>query len=111
LNSKYRFSLSGLLTIGIFISQVFNKLENFDGVNSKSTFFSIKLGFGGMLEKYKHLFINNTNATLLDVTNNYIHTGFRSFERRWCTTDSFNCSVTYTYGVGEYSFFTLTLYL
>lgn len=120
LNSKYRFKFKkfGLLT-QLDFHQLFNKLESFDSVQTQSPFFvNPKLGVEWDINKKNKIqtsySFNTTNATLLDVSSNYIHTGFRSFEKGAGTFNQLAAStavLTYTYGSWGAKFFANTFIL
>ena len=120
LNSKYRFKFKkfGLLT-QLDFHQVLNKLESFDSVQTQSPFFvNPKLGFEWDINKKNKIqtsySLNTSNATLLDVTSNYIHTGFRSFEKGAGTFNQLAAStavLNYTYGSWGAKFFANTFIL
>jgi hypothetical protein len=120
LNLIYRFKFKkfGLLT-QLDFHQLFNKLESFDSVQTQSPFFvNPKLGVEWDINKKNKIqtsySFNTTNATLLDVNSNYIHTGFRSFEKGAGTFNQLAAStavLTYTYGSWGAKFFANTFIL
>lgn len=120
LNSIYRFKFKkfGLLT-QLDFHQLFNKLETFDSVQTQTLFFvNPKLGFEWDINKKNKIqtsySFNTTNATLLDVSSNYIHTGFRSFEKGAGAFNQLAAStavLTYTYGSWGAKFFANTFIL
>jgi hypothetical protein len=72
--------------------QLFNRLENLESLQNQNSFFiNPKLGVDWEINSKNKIntsySFNTTNATILDVYNNYINTGFRSFLK---ATGTFN---------------------
>ena len=120
LNSKYRFKFKkiSLLTQADF-HHLFNKLESFENSKNQNAFYiNPKLGFEWQLNNKNKLqtsySLTKTNASILDVYNNYILTNFRSFEKG---TGNFNqleansILLNYTYGNWGDKFFANTFIL
>ncbi|UQD55771.1 TonB-dependent receptor [Flavobacterium sp. K5-23] len=109
LSTKYRFKINkfSLITQANF-HQLFNRLENLEIKKSQNPFFiNPKLGVewkmndkNKVVSSYSY---NTTNASILDVYDNYIQTGFRSFSKG---TGDFNqltaSSVLFNYTYGNW---------
>ncbi len=110
LKSKYRYQLGDFALTGkADIHQLFNRLEIENSTDNQSPFFvnpSIGLDWkindkNKLITSYSY---NTTNAKLLDVYNNFVLTGFRSF---YAGTGDFNqleaSSVSLNYQLGNWS--------
>lgn len=110
LKSKYRYQLYNFALTGkLHLHQLFNTLEN-NALSEKETPFFINPSIGlnwkindknKVISSYSY---NTTNAKTVDVFDNYILTGFRSFSKG---TNSFNklsaSSITFNYQLGNWS--------
>ena len=92
-SAKYRFKFNrfSLLTQAD-LHQLFNRLENKDKIRTQNPFFiNPKIGLDWRINSKNKILTsysyNTTNAKVLDVYNNFIQTGFRSFLKG---TDDFN---------------------
>ena len=101
------------------LHQLFNNLENFDIKNTQAPFFiNPKIGIEYEINKKNKVLasytLNQTNASVLDVYNNYVHTGFRSFSKGTGTFNQLEASsalLNYTYGNWGDKFFASTFLL
>ncbi len=110
IKSKYRYKIGGFgLTGKLNIHQLFNQLKFSNSSESQNPFFinpSIGLDWkinnkNKITSSYSY---NTTNAKILDVYNNFVLTGFRSFSTG---TSSFNqldaSSISFNYQLGNWS--------
>ncbi|NHN26347.1 TonB-dependent receptor [Flavobacterium jejuense] len=101
------------------LHQLFNSLESFDLRNTQNPFFiNPKLGIEYEINKKNKVLasytLNQTNATVLEVYNNYVHDGFRSFSKGTGTFNQLEASsalLNYTYGNWGDKFFASTFLL
>lgn len=107
LNTKYRFKLKKISVLSqASFHQLFNKFKSLINSQTQTPFFiNPKLGLeweinakNKVLTSYS---LNKTNATIQDVYNNYIQTGFRSFSKGTGNFNQLNTSsvlLNYIYG-------------
>lgn len=120
LNTKYRFKLKNIsLLTQVDFHQLFNMLETAENTqNQKPFFINPKVGLEWEINKKNKISnsysINKTNATILDVYNNYIQRSFRSFSKGTGNFNQFEAStvlLNYTYGSWSDKFFANTFLL
>lgn len=106
---KKKYKISG----NIELHQMFNELKTSDVINQNPLFINPKLNFSYKINKNNKvgfgLFYNVTNASILDIYNNFFLTGFRSFKRGTGTfnqLDSSGGSFRYQLGNWTDKFFT-----
>lgn len=117
INSKYRFKFKnfGLLT-QLNIHQLFNALENLEKSTTQNPFFvNPKISLDWEINKKNKVrstySFSTTNATVLDVYDNYVNNGFRSFLKGAGTFNQLDAStalINYTYGKWGDNFFSNT---
>lgn len=120
LMAKYRFQFRKLsLLLQTDFHQLFNKLESFEVTRNQSPFYiNPKLGLEYEINKKNRIStsysLNRTNASVLDVYDNYIQTSFRSFSRGTGNFNQLDASAfmfNYTYGGWGDKFFANTFIL
>lgn len=117
INSKYRFKFKnfGLLT-QLNMHQLFNALENLEKSTTQNPFFvNPKISLDWEINKKNRVkssySLSTTNATVLDVYDNYVNNGFRSFLKGTGTFNQLDAStafLNYTYGKWGDNFFSQT---
>ena len=120
LSGKYRIKLNKFsLFSELGLHQLFNSLENTTNIRKQNPFFiNPKIGFDLKLNEKNKIIssysFNTTNATILDIYENFIQTGFRSFTRGnndFNQLNSSNAILNYTYGNWGDKFFANTFIL
>jgi hypothetical protein len=115
LNGKYRYKLKKISFFSkIDFHQVFNKLETFGNSKYQNPFFvNPTIGLEWEINKKNNIqtsySYNTTNTTILDVYDQYIHTGFRSFSKgtaMFNQLDATKAMINYTFGGWTDKFFT-----
>jgi hypothetical protein len=118
--AKYRFKFNKISVLTQSdLHQLFNKAENFETSKiEKPLFINPKLGFEWEINNKNKILtsysLNKTNATILDVYDNSIHTGFRSFSKGTSNFNQLDASsvlLNYTYGSWGDKFFANTFLL
>jgi hypothetical protein len=114
LNTKYRFKIKkiSLLTQADF-HQLFNKFKTLENSQTQTPFFiNPKLGLEWEINTKNKILtsysLNKTNATILDIYNNYVQTAFRSFSKGTGNFNQLNAStvlLNYIYGSWGDKFF------
>jgi uncharacterized protein YcfL len=107
LNTKYRFKLKKISVLSqASFHQLFNKFKSLINSQTQTPFFiNPKLGLEWEINAKNKILtsysLNKTNATIQDVYNNYIQTGFRSFSKGTGNFNQLNTSsvlLNYIYG-------------
>ncbi|MCF6347621.1 MAG: carboxypeptidase-like regulatory domain-containing protein [Flavobacteriaceae bacterium] len=113
MNTKYRVKLKDVAITGkLDFHQLFNQLEQNNPEASQTKqqpfFINPKISFDWEINKKNKILAsyayNTTNAKILDVYNNYILTGFRSFSRGLGTFNQLDAStLNFNYQLGDWS--------
>jgi hypothetical protein len=110
LKTKYRYKIKDFAVVGkLDFHQLYNRFKNVVTVNEENSFFvNPSIGFdwkinekNKVMTSYSYNFIN---ATILDVYNNFVLTGFRSFNKGTGNFNQLNASnFIFNYQLGNWS--------